>query len=117
MVLPVAVEALFADGTSQERRVVARDRETEAVFESRSPLRSARIDPRHEIIEMDRLDNRTGLLPPMRFQLLGGLPAAEAVGVAHRPPAGPGQGEGVRLGAWVDGRYLPSDEFPYGIRG
>ena len=117
MVLPVTVEATFADGTKQERRVLARERETPAVFESRSPLRSARLDPRHEMVEMDRLDNRSGLLPPMRFQFLGGFPSAEAMGVAYGPTIWHGQNEGMRLGGWIDGRYLPSKDFPYGIRG
>ncbi|HEY6221912.1 MAG TPA: hypothetical protein VIX13_05185, partial [Candidatus Eisenbacteria bacterium] len=117
MVLPVTVEATFADGTRQERRVLAQGRETPAVFESRSPLRSARLDPRHEIIEMDRLDNRTGLLPPMRFQFLAGFPSAEAIGVAYGPTIWHGQEEGLRLGGWLDGRYLPSKDFPFGIKG
>ncbi|HKW51305.1 MAG TPA: hypothetical protein VJQ53_06165, partial [Candidatus Eisenbacteria bacterium] len=114
---PVTVEATFADGTRQERRVLAQGRETPAVFESRSPLRSARLDPRHEIIEMDRLDNRTGLLPPMQFQFLRGFPSSEAIGVAYGPTIWHGQDEGMRLGGWIDGRYLPSTDFPHGIRG
>jgi hypothetical protein len=117
MILPVTVEATFADGTRQERRVLARERETPAVFESRSRLRSARLDPRHEIIEMDRLDNGTGLLPPMRFRFLAGFPSAEAIGVAYGPTIWQGQEEGLRIGGWIDGRYLPSKDFPYGIRG
>ncbi len=117
MVLPVTVEATFADGTRQERRVLARERETPAVFESRSPLRSARLDPRHEIIEMDRLDNGTGTLPPMRFHFLGGFPSAEAIGVAYGPTIWHGEEEGLRLGGWLDGRYLISKDFPYGISG
>jgi hypothetical protein len=117
MVLPVTVEATFADGTRQERRVLARERGTPAVFESRSPLRSARLDPRHEIIEMDRLDNGTGTLPPMRFHFLAGFPSAEAIGVAFGPTLWHGQEEGLRLGGWLDGRYLPSRDFPHGIRG
>jgi len=117
MVLPVTVEATFADGTRQEHRVLAQGRETPAVFESQSPLRSARLDPRHEIIEMDRLDNHPGLLPPMRFQFLAGFPSAEAIGVAYGPTIWHGQEEGMRLGGWIDGRYLPSKDFPYGIRG
>ncbi|HYR69310.1 MAG TPA: M1 family aminopeptidase, partial [Candidatus Dormibacteraeota bacterium] len=117
MVLPVTVEATFADGTRQERRVLARERGTPAVFESRSPVRSARLDPRHEIIEMDRLDNGSGTLPPMRFHFLAGFPSAEAIGVACGPTIWHGEEEGLRLGGWMDGRYLPSTDFPYGIRG
>ena len=117
MVLPVTVEATFADGTRQERRILARDRRTPAVFESRSPLRSARLDPRHEIIEMDRLDNGSGTLPPMRFHFLTGFPSAEAIGVSYGPTIWHGEEEGLRLGGWMDGRYLPSGDFPCGIYG
>ena len=117
MVLPVTVEARFADGSRQETQVVAKERETQAVFESASPIRSAVIDPRHEMIEMDRLDNRGGLFPPMRFHLGAGFPTAEAIGVAYGPTVWHGEAEGMRLGAWVDGRYLPSPAFPFGIRG
>jgi len=117
MVLPVTVEARFADGSRQERQILAKDRDTRAVFESASPIRSAVIDPRHEMIEMDRLDNRSGFFPPMRFHPLTGFPSAEAIGVTYGPTVWHGDAEGMRLGAWVDGRYLPSPAFPYGIRG
>ncbi len=117
MVLPVTVQAVFADGSRQEAQVMAKERETRAVFESASPIRSAVIDPRHEMIEMDRLDNRGGLFPPMRFHLGAGFPSAEAIGVAYGPTVWHGEAEGMRLGAWVDGRYLPSPAFPFGIRG
>ena len=117
MVLPVTVEARFADGSRQETQVVAKERETQAVFESASPLEGAVLDPRHELIEMDRLDNSGGLLPPMRFHLGAGFPSAEAIGVAYGPTVWHGDAEGMRLGAWVDGRYLPSHAFPFGIRG
>ena len=117
MVLPVTVEARFADGSRQERQILAQERETAAIFESSSPLRSAVLDPRHELIEMDRLDNRAGLLPPMNFHFLAGFPSTEAIGVAYGPTIWHGDAEGMRLGAWVDGRYLPSEDFPFGIRG
>ncbi len=117
MVFPITVQARFADGSVQERRVLPRERETPAVFESRAPFTGAVIDPRHEVIEVDRLDNRTGLLPPMRFHFLTGFPSAEAYRVAFGPTLWHGVREGIRLGAWLDGRYLPSQDFPYGIRG
>jgi hypothetical protein len=66
---------------------------------------------------MDRLDNGTGTLPPMRFRFLAGFPSAEAIGVAFGPTLWHGQEEGLRLGGWLDGRYLPSKDFPHGIRG
>ena len=117
MVLPVTVEARFEDGTRQEKQVLAREKDTEAIFESASPLRGAALDPRHELIEMDRLDNRPGLLPPMRFHFLTGFPSSEAIGVAFGPTIWHGDEEGMRLGGWIDGRYLPSQSFPFGIRG
>lgn len=117
MIFPVTVEASFADGTSQERRVLPRERNTEVLFESQARLQSAMLDPRHEIVEVDRLDNNSGFFPPVRFQFMAGLPSAEAIGAAYGPTAWHGTSEGMRLGAWIDGRYLPSRDFPFGIRG
>jgi len=116
MVLPVTVEARFADGTRQERRVLASARETAAVFESRARLTDAVIDPRHEIVEMNRLDNRSGPIPPMRFKPLFDFPTAEAITATYGPLVWHGKAEGFRLGAWLDARYLPSVDFPDGIR-
>ena len=119
MVLPVTVEARFADGSRQEQQVVAKERETQAVFESASPIEEAVLDPRHELIEMDRLDNKasTGFYssyPPMQFHLLAGFPNAEAIGVATARRCGTVTRSAA--GGWVDGRYLPSTR-PFGIHG
>ncbi len=116
MVFPVVVEARFADGTRQERRVEPVERETPVVFESRARLTGATIDPRHEFVEMNRLDNRTGLLPPMRFRPLLDFPTTEEMGFLFGPTLWRGREEGARLGLWVTGRYLPSPDFPDGIR-
>ena len=117
MSFPVPVEARFADGTTQTQLVPTGDRENVAVFESDAPLDEVRLDPRHEIIEMNRLDNGTGLLPPMRVRPIYGFPSAEAIGIDAGPTVWHGDEEGMRLGAWLDGRYLPSPDFPYGVLG
>ena len=117
MAFPLRVRAEFADGTTQERVANPVARETPVVFESDARLERAEIDPRHEIVEMDRLDNANGRFPPMRFRFLTGFPSAEAIGVDYGPTIWHGDAEGMRLGAWLDGRYLPSPNFPYGIRG
>jgi hypothetical protein len=116
MVIPVTVEARFADGTRQERQVEPLARETPVVFESRSRLAGATLDPRHEIVEMNRLDNSTGLLPPMRFRPLFDFPSSEEMGFWYGPTIWHGRTEGARLGLWVTGAYLPSAELPHGIR-
>ena len=119
MVFPVAVQARFKDGSVEEQRVVPEDRSTIVEFTSRSPLAGATLDPRHEIIEMDRLDNEAGRFwtTPMRVRPVFGFPSSDAIGVDAGPTFWYGTAEGVRLGGWLDGRYLPSQDFPYGILG
>jgi len=117
MSLPVLVEARFADGSRQEKRVVATGREAQAIFESQAKLTGARLDPRHEMVEMDRLDNATGIFPPMQAHFLYGFPTSEAIGVNYGPTVWYGVDEGIRLGGWLEGTYLPSQDFPHGIRG
>jgi Peptidase family M1 domain len=117
MSFPVPVEARFADGTRQVRRVATPDRDNVAVFESETPLEDVALDPRHEIIEMNRLDNGTGFFPPMRLRPIYGFPTPDAIGVDAGPTVWHGNEEGLRLGAWLDGRYLPSADAPHGILG
>ena len=119
MVFPVTVEARFRDGSIEEQSVVPEARSTAVEFMSRSPLAGATLDPRHEIIEMDRLDNKVGGFwpSPMRVRPVFGFPSPDAIGVDAGPTLWYGTAEGVRIGGWLDGRYLPSQDFPYGIRG
>jgi hypothetical protein len=53
----------------------------------------------------------------MRVRPVYGFPSAEAIGVDVGPTVWHGNEEGMRLGVWLDGRYLPSRNFPYGILG
>jgi hypothetical protein len=117
MVFPVKVGATFADGSTQEVTVDPKGRRTEATFSSESAMRSAEVDPHHEIVEMTRLDNGTGHVPPIRVYPLFAFPTSEAMGAAYGPTFWEGEWEGIRLGGWIDGRYLPSRDFPMGIRG
>jgi hypothetical protein len=117
MSFPVPVEARFADGTTQTIRVSTAGPENTAVFQSVAPLEGVTLDPRHEIIEMNRLDNGTGFFPPMRLRPIYGFPTPDAIGIDAGPTVWHGNEEGLRLGAWLDGRYLPSRDFPYGILG
>jgi peptidase M1-like protein len=116
MILPVALEARFADGSRQETRVLPRERETPVVFESRSRLARAVLDPRHEISEPYRLDNRTGWLPPLRWSALYGVPTSDQITIRYGPTLWQGRDEGARAGLWWDGRYLSSSDFPDGVR-
>jgi hypothetical protein len=119
MVFPVTVQAQFKDGTLEERQVTPSERSTGVEFVSRSPLARATLDPRHEIIEMNRLDNQVGGFwpAPMRVRPFFGFPSPDYIGVNAGPTFWYGTAEGVRLGAWLDGRYLPSQDFPYGLTG
>ena len=117
MALPVAVEARFADGTRQEATVFARDPISTVTFRSGTRMIGATVDPRHEIVEMNRLDNGTAFFPPMRFRPFFDFPQTEEISVLYGPTIWHGEEEGTRLGAWFDGRYLPSKDFPRGILG
>jgi hypothetical protein len=119
MVFPVTVQAQFKDGTIEERQVTPNERSTGVEFVSRSPLAQATLDPRHEIIEMNRLDNHVGGFwpTPMRVRPFFGFPSPDYIGINAGPTFWYGTAEGVRLGAWLDGRYLPSQDFPYGLGG
>ena len=119
MVVPVTVQARFKDGSVEEKRVTPEASSTAVEFTSRAPLARATLDPRHEVIEMDRLDNHVGgfSLGPMCVRPIFGFPSSDAMGVDAGPTLWYGTAEGVRVGGWLDGRYLPSTDFPYGIRG
>ena len=117
MALPVTVEARFQDGTRQEAVVFAGDPITTVTFQSGARLTGATIDPRHEVVEMNRLDNHTSAIPPMRFRPIYDFPQTEEIAVLYGPTLWHGREEGLRVGAWFDGRYLQSVDFPRGILG
>lgn len=112
----VPVEARYADGTTETKRVPTPSARNEVVFEHRAPLVKAVLDPRHEIFDAYRLDNQGTLLPPMRIRPLLDVSTTDAMSVLVGPTIWHGLAEGVRLGAWIDGRYLPGADFPRGIR-
>ncbi|HEY7728875.1 MAG TPA: M1 family metallopeptidase [Candidatus Eisenbacteria bacterium] len=116
MVFPVPVEGRFADGTRETKWVTPLGRDTTVVFESRTGLTGAVIDPRHRIVEMNRLDNGSGFLPPMRAAPLFDFPTTDAMAFTFGPTIWQGRAEGARLGLWLRGSYLPSRDFPSGIR-
>ncbi|HKQ18306.1 MAG TPA: M1 family metallopeptidase [Candidatus Eisenbacteria bacterium] len=117
MALPVTVEARFQDGTRQEAVVYVDDPIATVTFQSGARLTGATIDPRHEIVEMNRLDNHTGFFPPMRYRPIFDFPQTEEVSVLYGPTLWHGREEGIRAGAWLEGRYLQSTDFPRGILG
>ena len=113
---PVPVEARYADGTTETKLVPTPAARNEVVFEHKSPMAKAVLDPRHEIFDAYRLDNQGSLLPPMRIRPFLDVSTTDAMSVLYGPTIWHGVREGMRLGAWVDGRYLPSSDFPRGIR-
>jgi hypothetical protein len=113
----VRVEARFADGTRQTVRVSGDDDVNVARFESKAKLTGARLDPNHDLVEMYRLDNTNGFLPPMRWRPIFDFPQTDEISVLYGPTVWHGQHEGMRLGGWLEGRYLPSPDFPRGILG
>lgn len=113
---PVPVEARFADGTRETKLVPTPNRTNQVVFEHATPLTKVVLDPRHEIFDAYRLDNQGSLVPPMRVRPLLDVRTTDAMSVLYGPTIWHGRREGMRLGAWVDGRYLNGREFPRGIR-
>jgi hypothetical protein len=114
--MPVPVEVTYADGTRETRIVPTGARTNRVVFDHRERVVRAEIDPRHQVFDAYPLDNRGGLLPPMRWSPLVDVATPRAISVLYGPTLWHGEREGMRLGGWVDGRYLPSQDFPYGIR-
>ena len=111
----VMVEARFADGSRQTKR--AREDGHVAEFESRTRLTGALLDPRHDVVELNRLDNGTGLIPRMRWRPLFDFPQTDEIAVLYGPTVWHGRAEGMRLGGWLEGRYLPMRDFPRGLLG
>jgi hypothetical protein len=116
LAFPVPVEARYADGTRETKLVPTPAAKNEVVFEHASPLEKATLDPRHEIFDVYRLDNQGSLLPPMRFRPLLDVRSTDAMSVLYGPTVWYGVAEGVRLGGWIDGRYLPGADYPRGLR-
>lgn len=114
--LPVTVEGRFADGTRQRIRVATEERIGRGTFRSRARLVRAVLDPDHDMVEMNRLDNRLGM-PAMRWRPLFDFPQTEEITVLYGPTVWHGEHEGMRLGGWLEGRYLPMRDFPRGVLG
>jgi hypothetical protein len=114
--MPVPLEARFEDGTRETRIVPTPERENRVVFESRARLAGAALDPDGRAFDAYRLDDRGGLLPPMRWSPFVDYATPDAMTVLYGPTLWWGKREGARLGAWIEGRYLPGPDFPRGIR-
>ncbi len=113
---PVPVEARYEDGTRETKRVAVPEREATVVFTGRSRLQEAVVDPRSEVYDVNRLNHRSGLLPPMRWRPISDYAAPAEVSVLYGPTVWHGEAEGMRLGGWFEGRFLPGADFPRGIR-
>ena len=111
---PVTVEARFADGT-RGRLLVPKGRgDASVVFRGASRVRKVILDPDHDEIELNRLDNQSGI-PPLRLEPLYDFRSSEAMTFLYGPVVWHGRAEGARLGLWTAGRYLASSEFPEGV--
>jgi len=111
---PFPLEVRFADGTREKLLVNGHERESRLMFRGEPHVTTAIVDPDHEVIELNRLDNRSGP-PPLRFKPLYDFPSSEAMTFLYGPMIWHGRAEGARLGLWTTGRYLPSSDFPEGI--
>src|SRR2546422_2668778 len=106
---PVTVEARFADGT-RERLLVPEGRgDAPVIFGGESRVGKVILDPDHDEIELNRLDNQSGI-PPLRFKPLYDFRSSEAMTFLYGPAIWQGRAEGARLGLWTAGRYLTSSE-------
>jgi len=114
--MPVPVEAVYDDGSRETKWTPTDRREGTVVFDSPRRMSHAEIDPHSEVFDAYRLDNRRGAIPPMRWSPIFDVATPRAMTVLYGPTLWHGTREGMRLGGWVDGRYLPSQDFPRGIR-
>ena len=110
----VTVEAELGNGT-RERYVVPEGRGDASVdFGGVRRVKSVTLDPDHDVIELNRMDNRSGR-PPLRLKPLFDVPSSDAMTFLYGPMIWHGRAEGARLGLWTVGRYLPLSDFPQGI--
>src|SRR2546430_15411655 len=94
---PVTVEAELANG-ARERYLVPEGRGDATVnFGSGSRAKRVTLDPDHDVIELDRLDNRSGI-PPLRLKPLIDFPSSDAMTFLYGPMIWQGRAEGARLG-------------------
>ncbi len=111
---PVVVEAERAHGAT-DRYVIPAGRGIASVeFRGATRVKRVTLDPDHSLIELNRLDNRSGL-PPLALKPLVDFPTSDVMTFVYGPMIWQGRSEGIRLGLWTVGRYLPMADFPQGI--
>jgi len=104
--MPVEVEAELKNGEKVRKRVRLESDAAWVDFRTSSEVRKVRLDPDHRLLETNRLDNATGIIPPVRFSFLYRPPTAEAYDVLYGPSIWYNDVDGMKLGAWLNGGYL-----------
>ncbi len=115
--MPVEVELLLATGQRHRLRFEIEDilrgpRRIEKTVQLPAPAVGAVVDPDTVLIlDVNRLNNVTGLLPPIRMRLfvdalMPDPPELYAYGISWQPALGFNNRDGIKLGAEVRGAYV-----------
>jgi hypothetical protein len=67
IVMPVEAEAILANGERVTETVFAEKEKSLVTFHTESPVEKVVVDPRHRLLEWDRMDNQSGFLPPVQW--------------------------------------------------
>lgn len=111
IVMPVEVEAVLANGGRELQRIFADDKIETPTFRTKERVNKIRIDPRHRLLEVDRLNNESGLLPPIRIRVastfdVGPAFETDAYLIRFSPTIWYNDVDELKLGAKMGGSYL-----------
>ncbi len=111
IVMPVEVEAVLTDGKRELERVFADDEIEILTFRTKNRVKKIKIDPRHRLLETDRLNNESGLLPPIKIRVastldIGSAFETDAYLIRLSPTIWYNDVDELKLGAKIGGSYL-----------
>jgi hypothetical protein len=109
IVMPVEVEATLTNGERVMQRIFADDRREIATFRTTSPVKKVVIDPRHRLLETNRLNNEAGFLPPLKLAGLfeyGEAMRSDRYVLKVKPSVWYNKVDKWKLGATLTGSYL-----------
>ena len=112
IVMPVEVEAVLKNGEKVLERIFADDKIETLTFRTKKRVEKIRIDPRHRLLEVDRLNNESGSLPPLRLTStldIGSAFETNAYLIRLTPIIWYNEVDQLRLGARIGGSYLSED--------
>jgi hypothetical protein len=110
IIMPVEVEATFKNGEKETERVFADDKSEILTFHTKSPIEKIKIDPEHRLLEVNRLNNESGFLPPIKLQF-GLIPSQEVDSyfMLLKPTIWYNDVDKLKFGINISGSYLLED--------